>query len=345
MTDETKVRTIIKIDHQKTGKSFEVEVHYQLFPNRQPIIRYSAFGSNGWKFVMTKEGPAIQISKSFFSKIKQDLFGFLGVPIPQPSGIALIITPESFQQVESFLASVEVQAERLAAEHLKAVEQQPVYYLMHDYFHWGDYSSDREREIIRMRKALPYESGDQIKDRYTLWNNSIGDKQGEWESDLELVRDHVTAERRADQAYRFTITNEMAEKWINVHAEREEEKARAQAKMLQKKRAEEERAKQKQEKIKAGEIFFHCESHPHKEDLTEKILNAPAPQGGSFTLEHRVEKDVFSIIAQYGTYYNAETIEDFDMFGQETGWRFTVDALRALVKEGRTVYVGENLFR
>lgn len=85
--------------------------------------------------------------------------------------------------------------------------------------------------------------------------------------------------------------------------------------------------------IENGAVYFNCESAPHDEDLSGVLLNRPAPNGGSFTLTHRIDKPVFSRIAKYGRYYDREMLEDFDMFYHDPGWRFSIKALEELEKD------------
>lgn len=88
--------------------------------------------------------------------------------------------------------------------------------------------------------------------------------------------------------------------------------------------------------IKNGAIYFTMESAPHDADLSNIILNSPAPSSGSFTLDHRVSESVFNQIKPFARYYSAEYIEDCDMFGSEPGWRFGIEAVRLLAKNHKT---------
>lgn len=97
----------------------------------------------------------------------------------------------------------------------------------------------------------------------------------------------------------------------------------------------ENKASEKQANIESGCIYFHCESAPHDEDLSKVILNSPAPNNGSFTLDHRISETLFSRISQFGSYYSAEFLEDCDMFGSAPGWRFSKEAIEELMKTNR----------
>jgi hypothetical protein len=107
-------------------------------------------------------------------------------------------------------------------------------------------------------------------------------------------------------------------------------------------KAEESSKKQaiKKANIGAGCVYFHCESAPHDEDLTGVILTRPAPQGGTFTVEHRLSEEMFSRIKKYGRYYSADFLEECDMFYSAPGWRVVKEAIEELLKSNR-VFVND----
>lgn len=94
------------------------------------------------------------------------------------------------------------------------------------------------------------------------------------------------------------------------------------------------------ENIKKGSIYFHCESAPHDEDLSQVVLNRPAPNKGLFTITHRIEQSLFSRIKKFGSYWSEEWLEECDMFYSSPGWRFSSDAIAELAKD-RDVYVDD----
>lgn len=94
-------------------------------------------------------------------------------------------------------------------------------------------------------------------------------------------------------------------------------------------------AKERRENIANGAIYFKCESQPHDEDLTGMVLTRPCPQSGTFTLTHQIDATDFEKIKKYGRYYDAEFLEDCDMFYAAPGWRFGVQAVEELAKDHR----------
>lgn len=101
---------------------------------------------------------------------------------------------------------------------------------------------------------------------------------------------------------------------------------------------------EREENIKNGVIFFHCESKPHNEDLSNVILNRPAPNSGLFTLQHRISNDLFQRIKKFGTYWDAEWLEDCDMFYSSPGWRFSIEAIKELTSTNK-VYIDNLEFK
>jgi hypothetical protein len=116
---------------------------------------------------------------------------------------------------------------------------------------------------------------------------------------------------------------------------------------LEKAKEEKEKAEEYARKVAAkkanienGAIYFTCESAPHDEDLSKVILNRPAQNKGAFTLDHRISEGVFAQIKKYGRYYDADFLEECDMFFLNPGWRFSIDAIRELSKTN-DVYIND----
>lgn len=101
---------------------------------------------------------------------------------------------------------------------------------------------------------------------------------------------------------------------------------------------------EKNDNIASGCIYFHCESTPHNEDLSNAILNRPCPNGGLFTIEHRINEQLFNRIRKYGRYWDADWLEECDMFNSSPGWRFSVEAVNELTKTNK-VFVDNILLK
>ena len=92
---------------------------------------------------------------------------------------------------------------------------------------------------------------------------------------------------------------------------------------------------ERDENIKNGAIYFTCESKPHDEDLTGVLLNRPAPNGGLFTIDHRIGPELFSRVKSFGTYWDKDWLEECDMFTSSPGWRFSEKAVKEFLKTNR----------
>lgn len=82
-------------------------------------------------------------------------------------------------------------------------------------------------------------------------------------------------------------------------------------------------------------ITVTVESEPHTEDLSGVILNRPAPQGGSFLIDRRLDRRVWSQMKAAGaSYWSADDLEDVDMFDAVPGWRYSGAAIEVLLSNG-----------
>jgi hypothetical protein len=113
------------------------------------------------------------------------------------------------------------------------------------------------------------------------------------------------------------------------------------AQKLMEKKLEEKRYNEKLANIESGCIYFHCESSQHNDDVTNVILNQPAPSDGSFTLEQKISDVQFARIKNFGRYYSADFLEDCDMFNSLPGWRFSKHAIDELLKTNR-VFINDS---
>ncbi|HEX8185670.1 MAG TPA: hypothetical protein VF747_12985, partial [Blastocatellia bacterium] len=126
---------------------------------------------------------------------------------------------------------------------------------------------------------------------------------------------------------------------ISLAREREEIAQREQQQHAEAARREQERIKEAAQGREL--ILVECESAPHSKDLSGVILNSPAPQGGSFLIGRRLDRALWEKMKAAGAVYlNSETLEDFDMFGAEPGWRYSIGAVAELIKAGFAVRIG-----
>jgi len=125
------------------------------------------------------------------------------------------------------------------------------------------------------------------------------------------------------------------------------------AKLTQEREAEVQRKARVREEAEAAErrrvteaaqgreiVEVTVESAPHPQDLSNVILNSPAPQDGAFLVHRRVERETWEKMKAAGTHYlDAEMLEDFDMFNAEPGWRYSLAAIHVLLDAGFAVKI------
>lgn len=58
------------------------------------------------------------------------------------------------------------------------------------------------------------------------------------------------------------------------------------------------------------------------------MLNSPSPNSGAYILEHKISNELWNTyIKHYATYYNADFLNECDMFYSEPGWRIGKQAI------------------
>jgi hypothetical protein len=63
-------------------------------------------------------------------------------------------------------------------------------------------------------------------------------------------------------------------------------------------------------------------------------LIRPANEKGIFTLIDRLPEEAWSLVKPYASYYDEETLEDFDMFYSDPGWRVSGEGIEKLLEKG-----------
>jgi hypothetical protein len=125
----------------------------------------------------------------------------------------------------------------------------------------------------------------------------------------------------------------------------DEKKERERKERERKERKEQERREAEQKAAEGRDILrFHCELQPHKEDLSDVVLNRAAPQGGAFLMHRRIPKEEWSKLKEAGAWYwSKDDLEQMDMFWSDGGWRYSLGALEAALDLGYAVQVGDDL--
>ena len=165
-------------------------------------------------------------------------------------------------------------------------------------------------------------------------------------SEIAAFRDKYELEQTESASFSYgsvIFTTESAGELWKLVSTRELEKINKKRDAEEKRLAEEKRIT----KLAKGReiIEVDCESAPHTQDLSGVILNSPAPSSGSFLVNYRVERNVWSKMKTQGAvYYDRDTLEDFDMFYHEPGWRYSIGAVAELVDAGFAVKIEREIF-
>lgn len=85
-------------------------------------------------------------------------------------------------------------------------------------------------------------------------------------------------------------------------------------------------------------VKVFVEVEPHAIDTKGMLLNRPAPNGGSFIINQRIDRNLWDQMKAAGaTYLSADDLEDFDMFNSEPGWRYGMNAIKVLINAGQAI--------
>jgi len=125
----------------------------------------------------------------------------------------------------------------------------------------------------------------------------------------------------------------------------DEKKERERKEQERKEREKRKRQEAEEEAANGREILrFHCELQPHTKDLSDAVLNRPAPNGGAFLMHRRIPKDEWNELKEAGAWYwSKDDLEQMDMFWSNGGWRYSLDALEAALDLGYAVQVNDEL--
>lgn len=215
-----------------------------------------------------------------------------------------------------------VDAEKMFSEKANSMPFSKITFMYNSSFKWLGFNTDN----------------DALKD-YLSYNEIISNFHEALKSiHPALLANYIVKIDRDDYSITeyYEVTVEDAKKIIDMSLPGLE-KAREKKEEMERRLIAEEK---KKTNIESGAIYFTCESEPHDKDLSDVILSSPADYLGVFTLDHRVDRALFNRIKNYGRYWNREFLEDCDMFEDEPGWRFNIDALKELAKD-KEVYVNE----
>jgi hypothetical protein len=219
----------LNLKHKRSGKIIPVEVQYTIYQHGTKFLRFRSF--NAPSHIKEVQGKkCIALSSTFFKDFQKEVSAFFGIKLSK-SNVNIEISDDSWDEVQTLSKEVDKIAETVKNEFQTLADQQPTYYVMYEFLDWGDYSIHQERDIIKMRKALPGEENDQTIEKISFWDGNVRDKGDEWSADFKSVKGDK-------EGSKFEISTELAQKWIAYKAEFDRLQAQEQAE-------EERRQKQK----------------------------------------------------------------------------------------------------
>lgn len=106
-------------------------------------------------------------------------------------------------------------------------------------------------------------------------------------------------------------------------------------------RSEKGRTETVAEKVQSGEkaVEVTCVMQPHDRDLSDTLLNRPAPQGGMYRIRTWLPESLFKKVAEHSAYWDSDTLGQFDMFQATPGRYYGAEAIETLLGEGLRVSV------
>ncbi len=292
--------TITMLSRRSNLAVFDVTVNHNASRNTNRVW-FQAFGASF--SIETKDSIQFASFGGYCKKeVKAAIEKFVGQKIKGSGDINLGLSDESVAALMVIKADYIKQGEALQKVLIAQEAEMPRIYVVYDFLDWGDYRITQERRIEEMR----LQDGEYVFHSVLTYLNDkrIGEHQDAWKA--LLVKENLVEGKN----YHYKVTYEQVApilEWRIAQDDKErieqEEKDRIAA---EKAAIAKQKADERAKNIENGAVYFVCESKPHDEDLTGVILNRPAPNGGLFTISHRIDKSLFSRIAAFGAYWDKD---------------------------------------
>lgn len=219
---------------KNSGKKLEVQVEkIHCPPTRDSYIRFKLFGEVV-EFHIVENRKSLVVNTFQLKKVEKQINAFFNTKIKTNARLCIVVTDQSWDEIQEEIAVFETENTAYLEDFHKRANEMPVRYEAYDLFDMGDYAVNNEREIVAYRDPLPEEGDGPIRQKvYGFWNSGISTYVKEWKSDFPELNEAGTS---------IEISNELAEKWINIHdsIKNEAEKVEAEkAEIRESKRQEE----------------------------------------------------------------------------------------------------------
>ena len=253
----------------RSGKILNLEVKKYFSPSNS-YIRFRIFDAIAEAAI--KDGQKTIKINDYYVKggTKESIESLFGVKIKSNADLYLVITEESYAEIKKAEADFEIELKVYKDDYDNRAKEMPIWFEMYDFFDWGDYTINSEREIRVFRKPLPEDSVEKVLViSYKLWNMSDEEMAEEWRNDFTGTGGQV------GNGSSIVIAEELARKWITkwsevqdeIHRKHEEEKRIAEEKRLaEEKRRSDcfEEAKRTGKKVVLHSIFLSGDDIPYR---------------------------------------------------------------------------------
>jgi len=193
----------------------------------------------------------------------------------------ITITDDSFSKLEQIIANFSKEVEDFNADFVARASKMNKFYVMYKFLDYTDYAINDIREIRVYREAMSDENIDKVLIKtYKLDNLSDENLRKEFDNDFNSAESLNETEVR--------ITEKVAEKWINVSENKENEKKVAEeskktAQMLALQKIEEEKESKKRDAlrkaIETGKKVVIVSYFVQGNDIPEKFRKSDSDMG------------------------------------------------------------------
>ena len=235
------------------------------------------------ELVIKENRKCLKISKYaiLHKEVRLALERTLNCKLPADGDIYITITDDSFSKLEQIIANFSKEVEDFNADFEARASKMNKFYVMYKFLDYTDYAINDIREIRVYREAMSDENIDKVLIKtYKLDNLSDENLRKEFDNDFNSAESLNETEVR--------ITEKVAEKWINVSENKENEKKVAEeskktAQMLALQKIEEEKESKKRDAlrkaIETGKKVVIVSYFVQGNDIPEKFRKSDSDMG------------------------------------------------------------------
>ena len=235
------------------------------------------------ELVIKENRKCLKISKYALlrKEVRLALERTLNCKLPKDGDIYITITDDSFSKLEQIIANFSKEVEDFNADFQARASKMNKFYVMYKFLDYTDYAINDKREIRVYREAMSDENIDKVLIKtYKLDILSDENLRKEFDNDFNSSESLNETEVK--------ISEKVAEKWINVSENKENEKKVAEeskktAQMLDLQKIEEEKESKKRDAlrkaIETGEKVVIVSYFVQGSDIPEKFRKSDSDMG------------------------------------------------------------------